>query len=67
MRVMSKHKTTGKLLWRQFFGNKISESKLYVRNFQKYLSPKISRHTVAACQNMFPSGSVQSNNQYITM
>ena len=28
MRAMSKHKTTGKLLWRQFFRNKISESEL---------------------------------------
>ena len=37
---------TGKLLWRRFFGNKISESEQDFGNFQKYLSPKISRYTV---------------------
>ena len=44
--AMSKHKTTGKLLWHQFFGNKISESEPYFGNFRKYLPPKISRYTV---------------------
>ena len=37
---------TGKLLWRGFFRNKISESERDFGNFQKYLSPKISRYTV---------------------
>ena len=31
--AMSKHKTTGKLPWRQLFGNKISESEPYFGNF----------------------------------
>ena len=39
---------TGKLLWRRFFGNKILESERDFGNFQKYLSPKISRNTLAA-------------------
>ena len=34
---------TGKLLWRQFFRNKILESE---QNFRNYLSLKISRYTV---------------------
>ena len=37
---------TGKLLCTGFFGNKISESEQDFRNFQKYLSPKISCYTV---------------------
>ena len=37
---------TGKLLQRWFLGNKISKSERDFRNFQKYLSPKISRYTV---------------------
>ena len=41
---------TGKLLQHQFLGNKISESEGDFGNFQKYLSPKISRYTVLAMQ-----------------
>ena len=37
---------TGKLLWRWFYGNKISESERDFGNFKKYLSLKISCYTV---------------------
>ena len=36
----------GKLLWCQFFGNKILESEQDFGNFRKYLSPKIFHYTV---------------------